>query len=269
MNKVIYARKSLFDEDELKAAKDAGFKIVYYLSDISDGDYVVPRYSMYPFVKDQYSELSFKKVKIINNLHQHFYVANLGNYYNHIKDLTAETIKLGYVSVSDIPFEPPYVLKGETNSRKSDWKGSMYAETREDASRIFSELSKDTLIGQQDIFARKFLKFKKYLTGIGGMPVIKEYRCFVAFGEVISKGFYWANYYDDIDEKPSMDDIPDEFLQKVIDAVGANSNFYCIDVAQGEDEQWYVVELNCGMQAGLSMNDPVLFYQKLHDSIKE
>ncbi len=266
MKKVIYARKSLFDKEELEAAKKEGFDVVFCLTEIEKNSFVIPRFSMYPFVKDQYEEFKNLGAKIINNLHQHFYISDLGNYISDIEELSPQTYKITS-NTKDIPFEPPYVLKGQTNSRKNDWSHSMFAKTREDANRIYSVLSADSMIGYQEIFVRKFLELKNYGIGITGAPIAKEFRCFVAYGEVISKGFYWGNYFDDIETKPNVSEVPDEFLQDVIQRVGKNSNFYCIDVAQKTDGEWIVIELNCGMQAGLSMNDPEEFYKNLHKQI--
>ena len=269
MRKVIYCRESLFDNDEHTAAKDAGFIVVPCITEIPEESFVVPRYSMYPFVKDQYREIKNRNSKVINRIEQHRYIADLGNYIRDISDLSPLTHLLGE-NVSNIPFSGPFVLKGQTNSRKNSWKSSMYAETLEDLKRVHNDLLKDTLIGQQDIYARKFEKLKTYMIGISDMPVTKEFRCFIAYGQIISKGYYWSNYYDDIEgNKPDPSEIPEEFLQTVIDRIGKNSNFYCIDVAQKEDESWIVIELNCGMQSGLSMNDPEKFYTNLYNSIKE
>lgn len=62
---------------------------------------------------------------------------------------------------------------------------------------------------------------------------------------------------------PQENDVPREFLQKVIDAVGKNSRFYAIDVAKTKSGKWIVIELNEGQMAGLSENNADLFYKKL------
>jgi hypothetical protein len=41
------------------------------------------------------------------------------------------------------------------------------------------------------------------------MPVSDEYRFFCYNGEVVAKGFYWSNFYEDLVEKPDVNKVPE------------------------------------------------------------
>jgi hypothetical protein len=258
MNFKIYYRQSLMDKSELTAASNH-FDCVDLLSNIKANDFVIPRYSLYPFPRDQEKEIINIGAKLINSYNQHLYIADLQNYISDLKDLTPKT----WDRLQDLPDDKSFVLKGETNSKKSNWNKNMFASNKREAGEVYSKLCDDTLIGQQKIYIREYIPLVTYFTGIGGVPITKEFRFFIAYGQVLSGAYYWQNYAEEFDSLPSVDEVPKEFLQSVIDKVGNNSNFYVVDVAQTTDDKWIVIELNDGCQSGLSCNDPGILYKNL------
>lgn len=264
MNYKIYYRKSLFDKDELNAARKY-FDCVDLLTDINDGEFIIPRYSMYPFYLDQEREILNVGSSLINTYNQHQYVADLKNYVHDLKELTPKT----WNSIPEIDEDGPYILKGETNSKKNKWNTSMFAKNKDQAIEVFGNLCQDGLIGDQHIYIRKYVPLVSYLEGFGGCPVSKEFRFFVAYGKVISGGYYWANYEADLDVKPDINEVPKEFLQEVINRIDNQCNFYVIDVAQTEAGNWIVIELNDGSQSGLSANNPEVLYKNLYEALEE
>ena len=256
--KVILYRGIEFETDELSVAKNH-FLCTNRRPDIKNGDLVIGRYSLLPFYSDQAKDIEYVGAKLINDYNQHLYVADLQNYVADLQEMTPRT----WSNLQDIPDKGPFVLKGETNSRKSNWKTDMFAEDKTAAIQVYNRLTNDSLIGYQNIYIRQFVPLVTYMDGINGMPVTEEYRFFVAFGQVISGGFYWQNYVDDLPKVPSHYEVPQDFLQKVIDRIGNSCNFYTIDVGRLQDGNWTVIELNDGQQAGLSCNRPKDLYENL------
>jgi len=259
----VYYRRSLMDENELNCAQKY-FECVDLLSDINENDFVIPRYSLYPFPKDQEREVLNIGAKLINSYSQHLFVADLQNYVESLKDLTPKT----WNRLQDLPDNTSFVLKGETNSKKSNWNKNMFASNKQEAGEVYSRLCDDALIGQQKIYIREYVPLITYFTGIGGVPITKEFRFFIAYGQVISGAYYWQNYAEEFDVIPSINEVPKEFLQKVINRIGDKINFYVIDVAQTQSGEWIVIELNDGCQSGLSCNDPEVLYSSLARVLK-
>lgn len=251
------------DNDELTAASNY-FKTTDLISNCSKNEIIIGRYSMVPFYFDQQREIQNIGAKCINSYNQHLYVSDLGNYVVDLNNFTPRT----WNSLNDLPDDGPFILKGETNSRKFNWKQNMFANNKKEAIMVSNRLVDDSLIGQQKIYIRQYIPLFKYMDGINGMPVTKEFRFFIAFGQILSGGYYWQNYIDDIGETPSPDEVPKDFLQKIIEIIGNKSNFYTIDVAQTETGDWIVIELNEGQQSGLSCNDPYKMYENLSKVLK-
>ncbi len=263
MRHLILYRGTEFERDELEAA-NWFFKCTNRRPEITRDDLVIGRYSLWPFYADQAKDIDYVGARLINNYNQHLYIADLGNYVMDLAELTPRTWR----SLEDLPEKGPFVVKGETNSRKSHWKRDMFAETKTDAIMIANRLADDSLLGQQKLYIRQYIPLVKYMDGVNGMPVTKEFRFFVAYGHLLCGGYYWQNYVDDIGGVPSADEVPREFLQDVIERVGDQSNFYTIDVGQTINGDWIVIELNEGQQAGLSCNDPFKLYENLSRVLK-
>lgn len=260
---VILYRGIEFEREELEAASPH-FYCTNRRPDIQKGDLVIGRYSMLPFYAEQAKDIDYVGAKVINNYNQHLYVADLGNYIIDLDKLTPRTWR----ALEDLPEVGPFVVKGETNSRKSHWKRDMFAENKTEAIMIANRLSDDSLLGQQKLYIRQYVPLVKYLDGVNGMPVTKEFRFFVAYGHLLTGAFYWQNYIDDIGFTPASEEVPREFLQDVIERVGDQSNFYTVDVAQTQAGDWIVIELNEGQQSGISCNDPSILYANLSKAIR-
>lgn len=260
---IILYRGTDFEKEELSEANQF-FECTSRRPDIQKDDLVIGRYSLLPFYLEQAKDIQYVGAKLINDYQQHRYIADLQNYVVDLRELTPRI----WTSPADLPDKGQFVLKGETNSRKSNWKRDMFAPDKKAAIEIYSRLMDDSLIGQQNIYIRRYEPMVTYLEGVNGIPITKEFRFFVAYGQVLSGGYYWTNYIDQLPEVPSPDEVPREFLQEVIGRIGNQSNFYTIDVGQSVSGKWFVIELNDGQQAGLSCNDPFTLYKNLDKAIR-
>lgn len=259
---IILYRASTIEEKELKVLNK------YFVSTdsrvkVHRGDLVIGRYSVLPYYKDLESDLYSLGSKLINSYAQHCYAADLQNWYFDLENLTPKT----WFRLEDVPdMGGPYVLKGETNSKKDLWKTHMFAENKQEAIKVYSRLCEDSLIGSQRIYIREFVNFKTLMRNVvNDRPVTNEFRVFVYKKQILAGGFYWSDYVDDLQEKPSFSSVPKEFLQKVIAKVGDNIPFFTVDVAQLENGEYQVVEINDGQMSGLSECNPDELYKNLKD----
>lgn len=257
METIIYYRPSLFKEELPFASKY--FTCTSSLSEIPANSLTVPRFSMWPFFKDQENEIKSRGSQCINSYAQSRYIADLQNYVMDIGELTPRT----WTNLHEIPEEGPFVLKGETNSKKGYWNTMMFASNKKEAIEVHGRLCADSLIGEQNIYIRQYVPLITYTKGIGGIPITKEFRFFVMYGQVIYGSYYWSNYVDELPEVPNVNDVPKEFLEKIIKIVGNKSNFYVIDVAQTQAGNWIVIELNDGISAGLPDDNFDEFYSNI------
>lgn len=257
---VIYFRSELTADAERSIAEEF-FPVVTCRTQVSKGALCIPRYSALPFYRELEEDMDTLGARLINSYSQHRYAANLGNWYRDLEGLTPQT----WNRIEQIPEEGPFILKGETNSKKFSWDSHFYAADKQAAIEVFCRLQDDTFLSDQEIFIRKYVNLHRYMTGLRGLPVTKEFRVFICDGQVLTAGYYWSNYLEDLGFTPDPAEIPQEFLQEVIDRVGKNIRFWVVDVAQTAEGGWIVIELNDGCMSGLSECDPRILYRKLRE----
>lgn len=256
---VILFRESLVESAELEAASKY-FDVYFYHSAIPKNQLVLGRYSVLPFYEWVEADLRILDRKLVNTYSQHRYIADF-QYYTDVENLTFKT----WFNPYDLPeSEAPFVIKGKTNSRKSDWNNCMFAPTKSDAIKQGCELQKDSLIGQQDIIYRKYIPLETYEIGVNGLPFADEWRVFVYKDTIVSHGYYWSNasLADELNARGPSEGFFD-FAEKVIAILKDKLDFYVIDIAKTETNEWILVEVNDAQMSGLSMNDPEVLYKNL------
>lgn len=247
-------RRTLAEEDEFEIArKHFGDRVIESRTQIEPGDLVVGRYSVLPYYHELVVDAKQLGAEMLTSYRQHCYVADLREWYQDLEHLTPKTwFSLAEAVASSWP--GPFVLKGATNSRKNLWRTHMYAEDKESMRAVYFRLMDDSMISDQGVYIREYEPLVQYGLSLSGIPVSKEFRFFVLKEKVIARGFYWSSQLDLFEDGkiPDVNEVPEEFIQEVIDAVGNSIDFWVFDAAQRIDGAWRVVELNDGQMSGLS-----------------
>jgi len=221
---------------------------------------VVGRYSVMPFYKELCDDLAVINSKLINDYNQHLYIADIKNYEHDLRGLTPRT----YYRMEDVPDNGgPFVLKGSTSSRKDRWASHAFAWNKKAAIEVQSRLLEDPMISEQGIVIRDYIPLVKLMDSVCGPPISKEFRFFVCYNKILSSGFYWSNYTGDLKEVPSPNEVPQSFLNKIINIIGDSCNFYVLDIAQTQSGEFILIEINDGQMSGLSECDPNELYKNL------
>lgn len=234
-------------------------RVVELVSDIPAGSLVFPRFRSIPFGDLLEREIQAHGSVLVNSFREHRLVADSFSWVglldgsDGLPALTPRQYRL-----EDIPGLPEgeWFVKGETNSLKDLWLEACYAPTTKDLVRVTGRILQDNITGSQSIVVKPFQKYRQLTAGVTGQPVFHERRVFILDGQVMSEGFYWSSFVDEIGD---IDYERARFEQAVTDAVGRVKHvarFIVIDFAEYEDGSWGVVELNDGCMSGLSENDP-------------
>lgn len=268
MSTKILFRKYLAEEGEFETAKKY-FEVIESRLQIEYGDQIIGRYSVLPYYDELEKDVSAGGSSLINTHKQHQFCADIKNWAPILSNFTPAS----WFSLADAckdPYEGPYILKGTTNSRKHLFKTHMFADNKQEMRDVYFRLMDDGLIGPQGVIIRKFEEFKSYGVDISGIPIAHEFRFFVFKGKIFAKGFYWASHPEIIEEfNPDVNEVPTQFLFRIIEKLAPYCNFYSLDVAQRKDGSWRVVEINEGQQSGLSTINPDQFYKALRKAISE
>ncbi len=268
---LVLCRPHLLEQGELEAIKESFSHVTSTRMDVKQGDLVIGRCSMLPIYSEIAQDIAIAGGRPINSLREHQYVADLGEYIGDLGELTPRT----WSNLAEVPKDAgPFVLKGGTNSAKRSWATMMFAKDWRTAGEVYGRLTQDGLIGEQPIYVRQYVPLMQLGESIGGCPITKEFRFFIYKGVVLTGGFYWHAFEEDViaqgGQIPDVAEVPADFLLDAISRVKDKVPFVVIDVAQGADGRWWVIELNDGQQSGLSANKPeVLFPALRHELEKE
>jgi len=255
-------RKSLLDKEELNIIKKY-FDCFESFSELKNHNIkdkiVIPRFRATPYPFEVEDFVQSHGFNLINSAKQHRYIANFDYYYD-VENVTPKT----WFRLNSVPKnEGPFVLKGTTTSKKSNWNTKMFASNIEEATKIYLDLCGDYFIGSQDIIIRKFEEFEKLEEGINGMPIINEHRIFFYKDKLLSHGFYWS-----ISEKIGLiDEAGLNFANKVAKVISKNANYFVLDIAKRIDGEWRLIEVNDGSTSGLSCNDADNLYYNLSQAL--
>ena len=260
MEPIILFRKGMESEGELEIARKY-FRVTEHRTECCD-HLVIPRYSALPYYRELEQDLKNLNCKPINSYEQHRWVADF-DYYEDLKEFTPESW-----DEHEFPYANhagPFVVKGRTNSRKFEWNKLMFAPTKRDAVRIGADLCLDGLLGPQGVIYRKYIPLRTYEIGINGLPFTNEWRFFMLGQKTLSHGYYWSTA-DDV-TLGQLDANALDLVEKVAAIASQNINFYVLDIAQTEEGNWILIEVNDGSMSGLSENDPDTLYFELRKGI--
>lgn len=226
------------------------------------GSLVVGRYSVLPHYNELERDLSYIDCKLINSFNQHRFVADIHQWYPIVQEWTPKT----WFSRWDLIPEGKYVVKGKTNSRKWRWNTHMFAEGKVNLCKVLNRLYDDVFISEQGICVREYVPLRTFEIGINGLPFTNEWRMFFLGDQLIAQGYYWGCY-----EREQPEDLPTEaieFAQMIATQVSNYVNFFVLDIAQTEEGNWILIEINDGQMSGLSTIDPTTFYENLSRGVE-
>lgn len=229
------------------------------IHDVPVGSTVIPRFRALPFGDLIEQEVRAHGSSLVNTYRQHRAIADSSSW-AHLLDgsdgLTALSPR--QYDLADIPNLPEgeWFVKGETNSLKNRWIEASYAPTTGDLTRVTGAFLSDAWLGSQRVVIKPFQRYRRLATALNHQPIFHERRVFVLDSQVLSDGFYWTPWTDEVgvinyDRVQYL-----ETLQSAIERVGHLARFIVIDLAEYEEGFWGVVELNDGAMSGLSENDP-------------
>lgn len=260
MDPVVLFRPTRETEEEMWIASKY-FPVYTQRSAVPKHSLVIGRYSVLPFYKELETDLEICGSQLINSYRQHRGVADISSWYMEFDDITPKT----WFELHEIPKVGPFVLKGETNSKKYQWKTHMFAENKEQAGQVYSNLSKDGLIGSQRIVIRQYVPLRRLDTDVCGLPITEEYRLFFYKGQLVTGAFYWSSHSELLEQHKDLgiQQIPTSFIREVGVRSAEIADFVVVDVARTDEGGWIVVELNDGQMSGLSECDPDELYKNL------
>lgn len=225
---------------------------------------VVGRYSVLPFYNELERDLRINGSRLVNTSDEHKWITSF-DYYSDMRGYTPETWNDD--NIFTCSHGGPFVVKGKMSSKKHDWQSMMYAKTKEQALALAKRLKTDSEISEQGVVYRKYVPLKTFEVGVNGLPHTNEWRFFYLKEQCLSYGYYWslADCLDDAKLKPEGLALAD----KLAAIAAKQTSFFTLDIAETEDGDWILIEINDGQMAVPSENDLDELYGNLQTHLRD
>lgn len=277
LDPVILMRASLAEDEELQTARNY-LPVYTSRTAVPENSLVVGRYSVLPYYEELAADLKLRRSELINSYSEHLFVADLAQWYPHLKDRTPKTffslaefktfIEHRLRNGESYHALGPWVLKGATNSKKHRWDTHMFARHSADVDIVYERLCEDSLINEQNIYIREYVPLHQFGVGVHALPITEEYRFFVLDGHIVGSGYYWSQFPEEREENDLGPWLVDQnWLRESINCVKNHIRFFVMDVARKADGGWIVIELNDGCMSGLSEIDPRVLYSNIRQQL--
>ena len=254
MKPVILFRQDLDADGEMSTAA-LHLPVVPYRSQVPPGSLVIARYSALPFYGELERELALGGSVLANTHRQHRWIAELFEWGSAAGGVLVEDglTPRSWDNWAGLP-EGAYVLKGRTNSRKSQWATPMYAPTRADIPRVAARLLDDGMVREQGIVVREYVPLRMLAEGLNGLPVTNEWRVFywADAGEPVflAAGYYWRGTHPETEALARFTDEARVLAERAAALIAPYARFFVLDVAEKASGGWMVVEVNDGQMSG-------------------
>jgi ATP-grasp domain, R2K clade family 3 len=226
------------------------------------GRLVVGRYSVLPFYDELDRDLRLVGSQMVNTLDEHQWISSF-DYYQEVKGFTPETWTEDTIYMCQ--HDGPFVVKGKRSSKKWQWKSQMFAETKSDALTLGERLKEDSEISEQGIVYRRYVPLRTFEIGHNGLPYTNEWRFFFYRTSLLSVGYYWS--VGDCFRQASIGAEGMQMAERIARIVSKFTAFYTLDLAETENGDWLLIEINDGQMAMPSEHNLDGLYGKLKEAI--
>lgn len=225
---------------------------------------VVGRYSVLPFYEELDRDLRLASSRLVNTADEHQWISNF-DYYEELKEFTPETWDESSIRLCH--YDGPFVVKGKRSSKKWQWNTRMFARTKQDALQLGERLKEDSEISEQGVVYRRYVPLKTFEVGRNGLPYTNEWRFFYLGTTLLSAGYYWS--VGDCFRKAMMNEQGLALAERIARIASQFTTFFTLDLAETEDGEWLLIELNDGQMAAPAEHDLDALYAKLKIALSE
>lgn len=216
-----------------------------------------------------YSAALAKNIRLLNDPVAHQLATELDLSYPHIMDMTppstvlrsevecaAAAAQLGY----------PLFLKGVVQSRKQGGWKLCVAHDEQGCVSIVRNLMRYPNGTRGRVIARQYVDLRHRRTTELGVPITREYRCFVLSGTIVEYGYYW----DTPDDFGPLSAADRQHIENLATTVGERLAvpYIAVDIGQLVDGGWIVIETNDGQFSGLSQVSVLGLLNKVRDRVE-
>lgn len=216
-----------------------------------------------------YSAALAKNIRLVNDPTANQIATEFDLAYPLLDDITPASVVLrspAECSTAGQLLGYPLFLKGAVQSRKQDgWKMCLADDESACASLVQNLMRfKDGTRGR--VIARHYVQLRSQQTTGLGVPITREYRCFLFGATILEYGYYWDTPDDfgplSAEDRHRVEDLARRAAERL------PVPYLAVDVGQLDDGGWIVIEVNDGQFSGMSQVSVLSLWNKLRDRVE-
>jgi|SRR6185436_4435624 len=274
-------------QKEAEAAKSVGFDVSilidgYFGSPIKIYNKKSPSlYRGWIVTPQVYQEVDSLGAELINSYNSYMWSYEFPKWYLCLEEYTPhsliikadEIVKCGLEGITPLVIDnfnsQSIMIKDFLKSRKHEWYDACFIRDASDRTELIRVMSNFFKLQGREFYGglvfREFLNLKKIgFHPKSKMPLPLEFRTFFVNGKPVFTTPYWSN---DVSYPDNVNYPPNSWLEEV--GKNVNSPFVALDIAQDENDKWWVIEVNDGGISGLPSHVNLeSFYKILYDQFQ-
>jgi len=211
-----------------------------------------------------HAALVARNVHLPNAPDQHLRAQELDRAIGALAELTPQTVVVRAEEDFDAAADLlgfPLFLKGTVQSAKSFGAGACIARDRTQLRELGARLLRNAPRARGRVLVREFVALRHGRTHGTGLPMGREFRCFVLCGEVLGLGYYWEGSDPLASLSPEEERAVRELATEAARRIAVP--YVAVDIGQLEDGRWIVIETGDGQFSGLAQIPPMLLWSGL------
>jgi hypothetical protein len=129
----------------------------------------------------------------------------------------------------------------------------MFAATKAAALRLAERLKEDAEIAKQGVVFRKYIPLKTFGFGNEGLPFTNEWRFYYLRDERLSHAYYWS--VSDHVREATIPSAAIALADEIARIAARKATFFSLDLAETEEGNWILIEVNDGQTAAPCEHD--------------
>lgn len=210
-----------------------------------------------------YQAAASRNIYLLNTPEEHLNAQEFHRFYPRIEHLTPASVVIQSPDEIEAAAEQlgfPIFVKGTVQSRKARGLKACLAENPDELRQLSRHLWDLEARSRGRVIARRYVSLR-HTRMAGEFPQGREYRIFCYQAEVLGWGYYW-------DEEDDLAALDAEEKKNVLDLAGQaaeliGSPYIAVDIGQGEDGRWWVIEAGDAQFSGLSRVPRLALWAKL------
>lgn len=210
----------------------------------------------------RYADFAAMGIRLVHTPDTYALTSHLPLWYPRLEGLTPRSVWFDVLpSAGEVEahFDWPVFIKGERQTNRHSRKQSII-ESRSHFEEVMAQWRREPILAWQRVVCREYVPLRMVTADDGhGLPRSFEFRTFWWRHQCVGIGRYWLSesYAANATELAAIERVAGEAARRL------DVSFLVVDVAQTQQGEWIVIEVNDGQDSGYAGVNPMVMWRNV------